>query len=58
MVQGELCMSSWEKDGKNFSKYFIRGKDMQFLSSKKVEGKSEEKTEDGVTSEATDDIPF
>ena len=51
-------MSSWEKDGKNFSKYFIRGKDMQFLSSKKVEGKSEEKTEDGVTSEATDDIPF
>jgi|TARA_R110001583_G_scaffold18237_6_gene72779 single-strand DNA-binding protein len=58
VVQGELCMSSWEKDGKNFSKYFIRGKDMQFLSSKKVEGKSEEKTEDGVTSEATDDIPF
>ena len=35
IVQGELSMSSWEKDGKNFTKYFIRGKDLQFLSSKK-----------------------
>jgi|TARA_R100000315_G_C5126518_1_gene72269 single-strand DNA-binding protein len=57
VVQGELCMSSWEKDGKNFSKYFIRGKDMQFLASKKSEDKQ---TSDGETNSdsGSDDIPF
>ena len=57
MVQGELCMSSWEKDGKNFTKYFIRGKDMQFLSSKKSEAKSEDGTE-GESDSGSDDVPF
>ena len=28
-------MSEWEKDGKTFSKYYLRGKDLQFLGSKK-----------------------
>ena len=53
IVQGELCMSSWEKDGKNFSKYHIRGKDLQFLSSSK-------KSEDGAGGEevSTEDVPF
>jgi len=57
VVQGELCMSSWEKDGKNFSKYFIRGKDMQFLASKKSEDKQ---TSDGEANSdsGSDDIPF
>ena len=46
-------MSSWEKDGKNFSKYHIRGKDLQFLSSSK-------KSEDGAGGEevSTEDVPF
>ena len=57
VVQGELCMSSWEKEGKNFTKYFIRGKDMQFLSSKKSEAKSEDGTE-GESDSGSDDIPF
>ena len=57
VVQGELCMSSWEKDGKNFSKYFIRGKDMQFLASKKSEAKSEDGAE-GNSDSGSDDIPF
>ena len=52
MVQGELCMSSWEKDGKNFSKYFIRGKDLQFLSSKKKEDSGSESQEDDI------EVPF
>ena len=56
VVQGELCMSSWEKDGKNFSKYFIRGKDMQFLASKKSENKADDS--DTGSSAETDDIPF
>ena len=57
VVQGELCMSSWEKDGKNFSKYFIRGKDMQFLASKKSEAKSGDDAE-GDSDSGTDEIPF
>ena len=56
VVQGELCMSSWEKDGKNFSNYFIRGKDMQFLASKKSENKSDDS--DTSSGSETDDIPF
>ena len=56
MVQGELCMSSWEKDGKNFSKYFIRGKDLQFLSS----SKKSDSGSDAETSKSTEheDVPF
>jgi len=54
IFNGELCMSSWEKDGKNFSKYFIRGRDLQFLSSKKSEGDSSDDSSD-VTG---DDVPF
>ena len=57
VVQGELCMSSWEKEGKNFTKYFIRGKDMQFLSSKKSEAKSGDEAE-GDSDSGSDDIPF
>ena len=45
VVQGELCMSSWEKDGKNFSKYHIRGKDLQFLSSNKKQDSSDDSGE-------------
>ena len=53
IVQGELCMSSWEKDGKNFSKYFIRGKDLQFLSSsKKSDSSSQEENSEH------EDVPF
>jgi len=59
IVNGELCMSSWEKDGKKFSKYFIRGKDLQFLSSKKPEGDSDNNsTENGSTDVKGDDVPF
>ena len=35
IVQGELCMSSWEKDGKNYRKNFKKGKDFQFFSKNK-----------------------
>ena len=54
IVQGELCMSSWEKDGKNFSKYFIRGKDLQFLSSKTSDNEVSATTEEVEG----DDVPF
>ena len=54
IVNGELCMSSWEKDGKKFSKYFVRGKDLQFLSSKKSEGDGDSSSSDVEG----DDVPF
>jgi len=55
MVQGELCMSSWEKEGKTFTKYFIRGKDLQFLSSGK---KADSDASSQETEEAEDLVPF
>jgi single-strand DNA-binding protein len=55
IVQGELCMSTWEKDGKNFSKYFIRGKDLQFLSNSSKKNDSE--GGDGADN-SSDDVPF
>ena len=58
MVQGELCMSSWEKDGKTFSKYYIRGKDLQFLSSGK-KSESDSSSEKSEKSEESEDlVPF
>jgi len=59
IVQGELCMSSWEKDGKNFSKYYVRGKDLQFLSSsKKSDSDSDSGSETKKTEESEDLVPF
>ena len=58
MVQAELCMSSWEKDGKTFSKYYIRGKDLQFLSSGK-KSESDSSSEKSEKSEESEDlVPF
>ena len=54
IVNGELCMSSWEKDGKNFSKYHIRGKDLQFLSS----AKKSDSDGGNDSSQDSDDVPF
>jgi single-strand DNA-binding protein len=31
LIQGELCMDAWEKDGKKSSKHFIRVGTVQFL---------------------------
>jgi len=57
IVNGELCMSSWEKEGKKFSKYFIRGKDLQFLSSKKAD-KAEGDGGNSSSDVQGDDVPF
>tara|TARA_R110000824_G_scaffold149393_2_gene319685 strand:- start:92 stop:454 length:363 start_codon:yes stop_codon:yes gene_type:complete len=54
IVQGELCMSSWEKEGKTFSKYHIRGKDLQFLNNSK---KSDDAESESTTTTA-EEVPF
>ena len=58
IVNGELCMSTWEKDGKNFSKYFIRGKDLQFLSSKSSDIGITATIQDVEADVEGDDVPF
>ena len=58
IVNGELCMSSWEKDGKNFSKYFIRGKDLQFLSSKSSDIGISASIQEAEADVEGDDVPF
>ena len=50
-------MSSWEKDGKNFSKYYVRGKDLQFLSSSKKPD-SDSGSDTQKTEESEDLVPF
>tara|TARA_R100001443_G_scaffold16503_2_gene26559 strand:- start:1197 stop:1559 length:363 start_codon:yes stop_codon:yes gene_type:complete len=54
IVQGELCMSSWEKEGKTFTKYYIRGKDLQFIGSGK---KSDDDSSESNTPVA-EEVPF
>ena len=55
IVNGELCMSSWEKDGKKFNKYYIRGKEFKFISSG---GNKEGSSESGSQPASTEDVPF
>ena len=38
LINGELCLSSWEKDGAKFSKHFIKGDRVKFLGGGKKEG--------------------
>tara|TARA_R100000231_G_scaffold56944_2_gene47141 strand:+ start:1557 stop:1922 length:366 start_codon:yes stop_codon:yes gene_type:complete len=55
LLQGELCQSSWEKDGKKFNKYYIRGKEFKFISSG---GNKEGSSESGSQPASTEDVPF
>jgi hypothetical protein len=47
-------MSSWEKEGKNFSKYHIRGKDLQFLNNSKKSDDAEAQPANATAEE----VPF
>jgi single-strand DNA-binding protein len=65
LIQGELCMDTWEKEGKKFSKHFIRIATVQFLGGN-GEGKRDgvpQATPDKLTQKTdsydeSDDIPF
>lgn len=43
IVDGRLCMDSWEKDGQKFSKLYVRAQDVRFCSTGKKEEESQEK---------------
>ena len=51
LVEGRLFQDVWEKDGKKNSKLYIKGDNVQFLSSKK-------ETEAAAASSSDDEIPF
>lgn len=54
ILQGELCQSSWEKDGKTLYKYFIRGESFTFIN----DGKKEEDKKEVAAVGADEDVPF
>jgi single-strand DNA-binding protein len=43
IVDGRLCMDSWEKDGQKFSKLYVRAQDIRFCSTGKKEDETETK---------------
>jgi single-strand DNA-binding protein len=43
IVDGRLCMDTWEKDGQKFSKIYIRAQDIRFCSTGKKEDETENK---------------
>jgi single-strand DNA-binding protein len=64
LIQGELCMDTWEKDGKKASKHFIRANTIQFLGGNGGEKKEGDQAPASKPSGSTqsysseEDIPF
>ena len=65
LIQGELCMDTWEKDGKKASKHFIRANTIQFLGGnggEKKEGQSQDTPKQQSNSNSSysseEDVPF
>lgn len=68
IVDGRLCMDSWEKDGKKETKFFVKTQDIRFLSTgKKDESKKEtespesqpkQKQTQSNSEEEFSDVPF
>lgn len=64
LFQGELCMDSWEKDGKTMNKYYIRASSFQFLGGNPENKKDEsasmfsQKTNTADSLDSSEDIPF
>jgi single-strand DNA-binding protein len=65
LIQGELCMDSWEKDGKKASKHFIRINTIQFLGGNGGEKKDADQAPAGKSNNSStqpfaseEDIPF
>jgi len=62
ILNGELCSNTWEHEGKNYNKNFIRGNSFTFLSLGSKDDKDsapkKEKVSQSAGSEFEDDIPF
>jgi single-strand DNA-binding protein len=64
IVDGRLCMDSWEKDGKKETKFFVKTQDIRFsFSPKKEDSKKEtsqakEKQTEKQNDEDFSEVPF
>lgn len=65
LIQGELCMDTWEKDGKKASKHFIRAATIQFLGGNggekkdgQPQGDSKQQTNSKSSFSSEEDVPF
>lgn len=68
IVDGRLCMDSWEKDGKKETKIYVKAQDVRFsnVGSPKVDGEQQQKststnTKSSTKTQADDefsDVPF
>lgn len=58
LINGSLCMSSWEKDGQKRSKHYIKAQGFKFLNT--GGGKKEDGDQDAAPANAgaDEDIPF
>jgi single-strand DNA-binding protein len=55
IVDGRLCMDTWEKDGQKFSKLYVKAQDVRFCSTgkKEDETKTKEKGHSGSNTRQT-----
>jgi single-strand DNA-binding protein len=66
IVDGRLCMDSWEKDGKKETKFFVKTQDIRFSSSAKKDDskkesesvQSKQKQTQSNSEEEFSDVPF
>ncbi len=63
LVNGELCLSTWQKDGATLTKHFIKGDRVKFIGGGKKDGdkpagQSTASTASKQEEEVDDDVPF
>ena len=65
IVDGRLCMDSWEKDGKKETKIFVKVQDIRFSNvgpksekSEQTNAPQENKTKNQKSSEDDSEVPF
>jgi len=68
IVDGRLCMDSWEKDGRKETKIYVKAQDVRFsnVGSSKAEGEPQQKSTSANTKSSTkpqaddefSDVPF
>lgn len=57
LIQGELCMDTWEKEGKKTSKHFIRANTIQFLGGNGGEKKDGQSQDSSKPQDSSKSLP-
>lgn len=56
IVDGRLCLESWEKDGKKESKYLVKAQDIRFSNVQKKDDSNSEKVESKAPQKETKEV--